>query len=405
MTVRRHDSISTYRSICAVVIRHSLPYLVSVALLAGCDDTFSPTEQTELQFSVFGYLDASADTQWIRIMPIRPVLPTSPDSLGVIATIEHVESGEIITLRDSIFRFTPANPDVGGEVLHLHNFWTSAAIQPGDTYRFSARQDGQPPSEAEVRIPPDYGVEMWLRQPGSVGQDQLRLEGLPHVALVQVHLIYAGGCVEKHNFESEHSEGDRHAVEIYRGGGRPRGECGPAALDRTEIFVVGSGAEWPSGLASSVFGLGLSDGSEHISNAVGFLGGVLTRQFPYDSCRIENADPMPDFCRLSYDASSVTLTGMVRDANCGGAGVAGATVQLREIDPDPDAPVRVRFTTTRGPGQYQIGALEGDRPYLLTVQPAGSGPWPFEPHTETLQFPPGERLAHRIDLVRSGCDA
>src|SRR5690606_22605107 len=141
-----------------------------------------------------------------------------------------------------------------------------------------------------------------------------------------------------------------------------------AAFDRSEVFVVGSGDEWPSGLASSVVGLGLSDGSEHISNAVGFLGGVLTKRFLYASCRIENADPLPDFCRLRYDGSSVTLKGTIRDVACGGVGIPGATVQLREIDADPGAAVRVRSITTRSSGDYELGALEGDRPYALSVQ-------------------------------------
>jgi hypothetical protein len=111
------------------------------AVVAACDESFDPTAPSDFAFSVFGYLDASADTQWIRVMPIRPLKVTSRDALGATVTLEHLGTGRIIELRDSLFRFSSSSdPDIGA---YVHNFWTAEAIEPGAAYRFSARREGK----------------------------------------------------------------------------------------------------------------------------------------------------------------------------------------------------------------------------------------------------------------------
>ncbi len=52
------------------------------ALTEACDDTFQPiAARGETLLPVFGYLDASADTQWIRVMPLRRLHLTSQDRI------------------------------------------------------------------------------------------------------------------------------------------------------------------------------------------------------------------------------------------------------------------------------------------------------------------------------------
>jgi len=72
----------------------------------ACDDPFLPLAESEVQLSVFGYLDAAADTQWVRVMPIRPLALTSPDSFGIIVTLENLGSGQTVELRDSLFTYS-----------------------------------------------------------------------------------------------------------------------------------------------------------------------------------------------------------------------------------------------------------------------------------------------------------
>src|SRR5512138_1500022 len=96
------------RTCGSIPLRSVSPLLLAgclASLPAACADSFSPIAPSELRYSVFGYLDASADTQWIRVMPIRPLVPTAPDSFAATVTLEHLNTGRVITLRDSLFTY------------------------------------------------------------------------------------------------------------------------------------------------------------------------------------------------------------------------------------------------------------------------------------------------------------
>lgn len=86
------------------------------ALAAGCEHAFEPFQENEdADFSMFGYLDLNADTQWVRVMPVRQDLFLSPDPIDAAVTLEHLESGQIVTLNDSLFEFVDHRLDgVGG---------------------------------------------------------------------------------------------------------------------------------------------------------------------------------------------------------------------------------------------------------------------------------------------------
>ena len=174
----------------------------------SCDESFTAIESSELRYSVFGYLDASADTQWIRVMPVRTVVLTAPDSFGATVTIEDVATGRTITLRDSLFKFTKYNDSaIGSEGVCAHNFWTTERVQPGASYRLAVTRPGEKPAEAVVSIPRDYDVEVWISQEGK--HDDLQLNGLKHVPFV---------------------------VAI---------NCGAAIIAQRDLFVVGSEMPWP----------------------------------------------------------------------------------------------------------------------------------------------------------------
>jgi hypothetical protein len=107
--------------------------LATVVLLAGCDQTFEPLQETDRVFSIYGYLEATADTQWIRVMPIRASIFSGPDPIDAVVTRENLANGRTLQLRDSLFSFRPFDP--AGEDLHAFNFSTTERIEPGGSYR------------------------------------------------------------------------------------------------------------------------------------------------------------------------------------------------------------------------------------------------------------------------------
>jgi hypothetical protein len=365
----------------------SLAVCLCVAV-AACDDSFGPIEPSELGFSVFGYLDASADTQWIRVMPIRPLTVPSQDSLWATVTIEHLGDGRIVELKDSLFTFSTIwDPILGSEGTYVHNFWTLEHIEPGTSYRFSARREGKEPAEAVVEIPRDYEVEVAISQYHDY--DSLRITEVKHVPFVTMIAHFYDDCgssVAWKQYRMTWGDDEAYvtAIEVFRV--IPRPGCGAYVIEKWELWIVGSEAEWPAREVYSPDGLGASGMASNVTNAVGFLGGVLTKLIPYESCRFQSAGaPVPDYCRLRYNQETATVSGTVRGTGCGDGPIDSASVQLTELDRDP---ARIRGVLSNQTGEFLIGALEPGIRHLLR---AGT-------HTDTLTFTPGQQLEYDIDL-------
>jgi hypothetical protein len=376
------------------------------AVVAACDDSFEPIEPSELAFSVFGYLDASAGTQWLRVMPIRPVKVTSQDTLAATVTLEHLGTGRIIELRDSLFSFWSLLDRIHGfDSTYLHNVWTPEEIEPGAAYRFSARREGKEPAEAVVEIPRDYEVEVAINQfPTYWPADELRITGLKHLPfLTAVAHFYdlCGSSVTKTRYERRSADDETFLISI----GKPqevipRTGCGRPVVENWEIWMVGSEAAWPVG-GYSPGALGESGRTSNVTNAVGFLGGVLTKVIPYEDCKFQSdGAPVPDYCRLRYNPETATVIGTVKGTGCRVGPIERATVQLTEMDRDP---ARIRTVLSNRAGEFLIGALEPGIPHFLRARAppilADDEPiYVYSPHTDTLTFMPGQQVEYDINL-------
>lgn len=389
------------------------PLLIGVlagVLVGACDDAFSPIAPGEVHLSVFGYLDASADTQWVRVMPIRPLMPTVPDSLGVEVTLERLGTGRVIQLRDSVFQFSHyVDADLGSQGAYLHNFWTTERIEPGAGYRFLVRRNDGEPAEALVVIPDEYEVEVWLKQV-YYETDYLRIAGVEHVPFVVAGAHFhdrCGSSVDSLRFDKRSGDGEAVLVPIRKEPVVPREGCGSPGIEKRELWVVGSEAEWPSGQAYSPQALAVPEGASNISNAVGFLGGVLTRVIPYEDCQFQGGgEAVPDHCKLRYGPESATLEGTVSEVRCGDGPIDSVTVELRELDREPPAVRRVRTTLSDRSGAFLIGALEAGVRYAFMAR-AKPEPDPFWGEVDiytlqydTLEFTPGEQAEYGVLLRR-----
>jgi hypothetical protein len=83
-----------------------------ICSVAGCDDSFQPLEIHDRNFSMYGVLEVGADTQWIRVMPVRDSAFTSPGPLDATVTMENLETGRTVELRDSLIRHSGFDQDV-----------------------------------------------------------------------------------------------------------------------------------------------------------------------------------------------------------------------------------------------------------------------------------------------------
>ena len=392
------------------------------AVAAACDETFDPIAPSTLAFSVFGYLDASADTQWIRVTPIRPLRETPPDAPGAQVILEHLATGRIIELRDSVFRFSSYSEDLGAEDAYVHNYWTPEPIEPGAAYRFSARRDGKEAAEAVVEIPRDYEVEVAIRQsPRWWETDSLRITGVKHLPFLTTATHFYDDCgsdVRRIQHGGRSADDETYAIAITKEGSPARYGCGVPMLEKRELWIVGSETAWPAG-GYAPGALGESGWTSNVTHAVGFLGGVLTKVIPYEDCEFRSeGTPVPDYCLLRYTQETATVTGTVREPRCVGP-LDSVTVLLRELDRDP---ARVRTVLSGRAGEFLIGALEPGISYFVWARapqvPIDSvfdvlafryryTAWEdiHTLHTDTLTLMLGQRVQYDIELERLiACD-
>lgn len=276
------------RSFGALILlkTHPMTFKIIITLLfwffiTACEQPFEPVQENERHFfSINGYLDASADTQWVRVMPVRETLLQEPDLPVPLVTLYDLENDTNVVMRDSLFTFS------GGR--YAYNFWTTMDLQPEQKYRLVVEgQDGRF-SQAEVTLPPDF-PEPRFREP-EFGDDILLVEGVERLADIQV--VYE---IRLNNTGEVFSAAFSYLPfsiflppSTYRIGinpDYPRTEvmnayCGITTLERN-IFVAAGGPEWHDFLSIDKHTIALPDGITNIENGVGYLGGILSKTFPY----------------------------------------------------------------------------------------------------------------------------
>ena len=123
-------------------------WLAATCMLAGCETSFEVFGESDAYFSIFGVLDVSADTQWVRVEDLQDSLLTDTKPLHAVVTMTHLSSGRRVIWRDSLFQF------IGGS--RAYNVWTDEPILPLETYRFEvARSDGTM-SASTVTLPDTF---------------------------------------------------------------------------------------------------------------------------------------------------------------------------------------------------------------------------------------------------------
>ena len=257
----------------------------------------------------------SADTQWIRVMPLRPLKPTSAGPSSDVVTLEehgHRPDDPAAGLHVQV-RLPPAGSPhrvgLGPQLLDVAAHRTRRplhAIHPGGQRRGRHRRDHHPAAVScgavghpvAGRSAPRYGPEA-AAIPGTEDQVPGRLRCLHGHGLVQ------GGPRGRRQLHHLGAEG------FGREAGRPVGA--PRILGR-EFWLVGSDSSWPSGVGSGPAGVGAAILSTNVENAVGLVVGVLTRSFPYGECTFKTASSAPpEYCTLNYDLSSTSLEGTVSE--------------------------------------------------------------------------------------------
>jgi hypothetical protein len=212
-----------------------------------------------------------------------------------------------------------------------------------------------------VAIPEDFTVIVGYG-PTSGIRPTLRTEGVEHLGIVLGRLYFDPDCVERTGMREYYlslpsviqppvSPGVYELLAPFTS--TTDEQFYPCPVVQREILVAASGSPWPTGVQNATSALGVINAPSNVENGIGFVAGVRTRTFRREPCNLE---PRTGPCLLTYDATSVTLLGTVRD-HLTGKLLPGATLRLTEIIPGSSPPTRLRGTTD-AQGAFELGAVK-----------------------------------------------
>lgn len=116
-------------------------------LLAACEEDVNPFTDTDRHFSVYGYLDPAADTQFVRVVPLRQRIEVpEPAPLGAEVTIDDLDAGVSHALRDSLVFFADGS--------YGHVYYAPFVPVHDRTYRLTVRAADGRTATAETTVPP-----------------------------------------------------------------------------------------------------------------------------------------------------------------------------------------------------------------------------------------------------------
>ena len=121
-------------------------FLGALSILAGCDSNFEPFTESGLHYTVLGYLDTDADTQFIRVVPFRPVVDRLyTEAIDAVLRSTDLDAGTSLVWQDSVVHF----PDSS----YGHVFWSRFRAAPGHKYRIEVERSDGSLTWAETVVP------------------------------------------------------------------------------------------------------------------------------------------------------------------------------------------------------------------------------------------------------------
>lgn len=114
--------------------------------LTGCDSSFEPFTESDFHFTILGYLDTDADTQFVRVVPFRPVVERlRTEAIDAEVRSIDLDAGITRAWQDSIIHFADSS--------YGHVFWSRFRALPGHKYRIEVERADGSLTWAETLVP------------------------------------------------------------------------------------------------------------------------------------------------------------------------------------------------------------------------------------------------------------
>jgi hypothetical protein len=313
---------------------------------------------------------------------VRQNLLTDPDPIDALVTLEDVGTGRVVTLTDSLFRFTDER--LGG-VAYAHNFWTTERLAPKGQYRIRAVRSDGAETTALVEMPADLELSFLnLEGGGDTAWVEIRAERVLLVETFHAMMTLSGepaGSVARRQPQAiATSDPGKQVLSVD---GTPAFQQGVVDVDRKELHVVTVRSDWPYDPRLPDPDVVLPGSMpSNVENGVGFVGGVATMTIPYHRCAVIAARPDRQHpCAIVYNSRSASITGTVVRQTCGGPYVF-TDVHLREMYAGGGGAVLTWKTGWKG--EYRFEGIEPGADLVLQLGPG-------TPEVQLPRLAPGQR--------------
>lgn len=275
--------------------------MISYFTLPGCEGEFQPIqENNKYYFSMYGYLDASADTQKVRISPARDTFETPAELPEMNVTIEHHHTGEITPM----FGIVENIP--GGFV--VVNAWSDAEIEPNSSYTLAAERPDGMKSRVTVDIPDDFPTPIFIedRSITRPRMNRVIVQGVENIAgfYTRWYLRLSGEGYEEfrtytfhYRNEAEYTTGYNGAYVIQFSEELERREIdqslAASSIDvlHKQVFIATAGSDWIEDIKDvGDLQYALPEGTTNVEDGLGYVIGVVSKLIPYSECRNESGN-------------------------------------------------------------------------------------------------------------------
>ncbi|MEX0720062.1 MAG: hypothetical protein WD059_05295 [Balneolaceae bacterium] len=275
-----------------IAVQRGYAYLLMVMLgvfaspyFTGCESTFEPLQENgRYHFSIFGALDHSADTQWVRVMPIMDtVFVNSSEPIDAEVTMTRLSTGESSVLNDSLFRFSDRSI--------AWNFWTTTPVHADEEYMITAMASDGSSSRATVSIPPAF-PEPEVNYSFNDEEGIVNISGVHQLVVADIIYTFtiltdAGETPNPIEINISHLDRLSHvSSSSYRffpnDVGRIASEYGVTGerilIKKREVLVVSGSAEWPDFEELSEDEAFLPEINSNVEDGLGVLVGIVSKR-------------------------------------------------------------------------------------------------------------------------------
>lgn len=250
--------------------------LLALLALVACEAPLDPIAPSDLAFSMSGYLDASADTHYVRVEPFGETrdIPPGPIDAEVVLVLP---GGDVAPMTQEVRAF---------ETGPAHLFWTTADVEPGQTYEVVARAASGDEARATVAVPDVVDLQISLTDGITSCPTAVFVGGAEFVVDIQSSYRLPGDDRE-YSFTKAESfapsgPGVVRAAIFY---GEDAAEMETSLLPHpsvvSEVFVAVGTDDWIAPADLTLEEALARSGLGRIEGGVGFVGGVVTYRIPF----------------------------------------------------------------------------------------------------------------------------